>query len=67
MDYQEKGLKVLVNLLVEKDEGSSLTSEEVNRVKVVVEEFEGGSGWKPEEVGLAVEEWKSFKVVLEHY
>lgn len=73
LDYQEKALRVLVGLVERLRESQSATTEpleELNEeektgLKELVSSLEGAKGWKEEDVGLGVDEWKAFKDVVE--
>lgn len=73
LDYQEKALRVLVGLVERLRESQSATTEPLEELnaeekaglKELVSSLEGGKGWKEEDVGLGVDEWKAFKESVE--
>ncbi|GAA5948716.1 hypothetical protein JCM21900_005271 [Sporobolomyces salmonicolor] len=61
-DFRDKGLRFLVNL-ADKTKGTDvgLSREEKEKVAKVVEEIEGEGGWSPDDLGMADDEWRTFK------
>lgn len=61
LDYREKSLRVIVNVV--EAAGSELLVEEKSQIRSVVENLEAEADWETqvEEMGLAKEEWESFR------
>ncbi|BGP30791.1 hsp70 nucleotide exchange factor fes1 [Rhodotorula toruloides] len=63
-DFRDKGLRFLANAVESTKGADGLTAEEKTKVRGVVREVEQVEGWSFEDVGLAQDEWESFKRAL---